>query len=133
MDVLADACFLIDLWRESRSSGRAIRFARENRDRRVGICWVVQGEFLSGGRAAKQDVARLQDFLAAYPVVHSNAAIVESYARVYAELRAKNRMIGPNDLWIAAVCLSLGLPLLSRNAAEFSRIEDLELIDYTQA
>ncbi|MFT5473906.1 MAG: tRNA(fMet)-specific endonuclease VapC, partial [Kiritimatiellia bacterium] len=65
------------------------------------------------------------------PVVHSNSATVRRYSELFADLRRRNKLIGPNDLWIAAATLSLGLPLLTRNTDEFKRVPDLDVIDYT--
>ena len=45
----------------------------------------------------------------------------------------RNQLLGPNDLWIAAAALSLGLPLLSKNTCEFRRVPDLDVVDYTAA
>jgi tRNA(fMet)-specific endonuclease VapC len=130
MDFLADTGFLIDLWREVARPGPATRFAEANVARQVGICWVVEGEFLSGSVLADQDMAIVTAFLSRYPVVHTSSAITHQYARIFANLRRRNKLTGPNDLWIAATALSLGVPLLSRNTGEFERVPDLDVIDY---
>lgn len=131
MDFLADTGFLIDLWRESgRPAGHATRFAQQHAGSQVGVCWVVAGEFMSGAVAADQDAGSIASFLARYPVVHSNESIVAEYARLFAELRKKNRLIGPNDLWIAACSRALGVPLLTANATEFSRVAGMEVVAY---
>jgi tRNA(fMet)-specific endonuclease VapC len=133
MDFLADTGFLIDLWREAGKPGAATRFARDNAACQVGICWVVAGEFMSGGLAANQDAVVIGAFLERYPVVQSNAYIVGEYARLFAGLRARNGLIGPNDLWIAACAVALDLPLLTANEAEFSRVPGLRIIAYRKA
>lgn len=130
MDILADTVFLIDLWRESRAPGRATLFARAHVDLQVGICWVVAAEFLGGALAAGQDAAMAESFLSRYAIVHSGPAIVRTYARLYAELRSRSNLIGPNDLWIAAAATSLDLPLLTRNANEFRRVQGLRVVEY---
>ena len=130
MDFLADTGFLIDLWRERGKSGAATRFARRNAARQVGICWVVAGEFMSGGLAANHDAEAIGDFLSRYPVVQSSPHIVVEYAKLFAQLRRSNELIGPNDLWIAACAVALDLPLLTANAAEFARIPELSIVAY---
>jgi len=131
VDFVADTGFLIDLWRESRQPGAATRFAQENAHKQVGICWVVEGEFLSGSELANHDTEVVSTFLGHYPVIHSNNAIVRRKGELFANLRRQNRLIGPNDLWIAAAVLSLGLPLLTRNASGFERVPELDVVDYT--
>jgi len=130
MELLADTTFLIDLWREQRRPGRATDFARRSKDLAVGLPWVVAGEFLSGGMAAGQDGPALAGFLAGYSVVHSTDAIVRRYAELYAEVRREKLAVGPNDLWIAACALSLGLPLVTRNAGDFGALPGLTVLDY---
>ena len=130
MDFLADTSFLIDLWRESARPGAAMRFARANTSRQVGICWVVAGEFLSGGLAAGHDGEQIAGFLERYPVVQSNPHIVGEYARIFAELKPHNNLIGPNDLWIAACARALDVPLLTANVQEFGRVHDLKVVGY---
>lgn len=131
MDFLADTGFLIDLWHEVRQPGLTTRFALANAHKQVGICWVVEGEFLSGSVLASHDATVVGGFLDHYPVVHSNRVIVQRYSELFADLRRRNQLIGPNDLWIAAAALSLGLPLLTRNTDEFERVPELDVIDYT--
>ncbi|MDP6491573.1 MAG: type II toxin-antitoxin system VapC family toxin [Kiritimatiellia bacterium] len=131
MDFLADTGFLIDLWREARQPGPTTRYAQANAHKQVGICWVVEGEFLSGSVLASHDTTAVSNFLGHYPVVHSNSAIVRRYGELFADLRRRNQLIGPNDLWIAAAAVSLGLPLLTRNIDEFERVPELDTIDYS--
>ena len=133
MDLPAETTFLIDLWREQRKPGPATAFAHRSRDLAVGLPWVVVGEFLSGGVAAGHDVRALAGFLGGYAVVHSADAIVRRYADLYAEVRRKRMTVGPNDLWIAACALSLGLPLITRNAGDFGALSGLTVLDYAAA
>ena len=58
-----DTVFLIDLWREARSPGRAMQFAADHKEQKVGINWVVAGEFTVGAQAAGQDAELVRRFL----------------------------------------------------------------------
>ena len=71
---LADTGFLIDLWREAGKPGTATRFACDHAACQVGICWVVAGEFMSGGLAANQDAVVIEAFLSRYPVIRSKVS-----------------------------------------------------------
>lgn len=51
----------------------------------------------------------------------------EFYARIRAQLSAEGRIIGPNDLLIAAHAMALDAVLVSDNVKEFSRIPGLKL------
>ena len=47
------------------------------------------------------------------------------YGRVRSQLRRQGRIIGNNDLFIAAHALSLGAVLVTNNTREFKRVPDL--------
>jgi tRNA(fMet)-specific endonuclease VapC len=49
------------------------------------------------------------------------------YGRIRANLQRRGRLIGPNDLWIAAHALALDLTLVTANTGEFSRVPGLRL------
>ena len=90
----------------------------------VGINWVVAGEFLAGALVAGQDVDLVRRFLGRYPLVQSSPSIIQRYAEIYASLKAKNALIGPNDLWIAASAMEHGAELLTLDA-HFSHIPQI--------
>ena len=55
-------------------------------------------------------------------------------ARIWGEesrwLRREGAMIGVNDLWIAALALRHGMPVLTANASEFERVRGLRVVTY---
>ncbi len=97
---------------------------------------IVVGElkfgFNKGTRLADNE-RLLKEFTASERV--SIALIDADIADVYAKLKARQvavgKNLGENDLWIAAVCLHLQLPLLTRDT-DFEKIEELELVDLNQ-
>ena len=40
-------------------------------------------------------------------------------------------VIGPNDLKIAAICRASGLTIVTSNAAEFARVSNLQIEDWS--
>jgi len=68
----------------------------------------------------------IQGFAAA-PVLHFDAAA----AAVYDDLRARRVRVATMDLRIAAVALSRGLVLLTRNTRDFGRVPALATEDWT--
>lgn len=64
-------------------------------------------------------------------------AFDDDAAAVYAEIRhaleIAGQMIGPYDLQIAAICRVQGLTLVTSNAAEFSRVNALQVEDWLAA
>ncbi|MFM8720545.1 MAG: type II toxin-antitoxin system VapC family toxin, partial [Chthoniobacterales bacterium] len=62
------------------------------------------------------------------------SASIPFYARVCTQAQEAGFYgdIGQNDLWIAAVAMANGLPLVSRNKRHFGKIEGLKLIALQQ-
>ena len=104
MDLLADTKFLIDLWREARAPGPATAYANVHLSSDcdfLGRCRRIS--LRRPGRRTGFELARA--FLARYPVLHSDAATVRFRCHLRRPARAQ-RLIGPNDLWIAASALA---------------------------
>jgi tRNA(fMet)-specific endonuclease VapC len=93
----------------------------------VVISSVVLAELRFGAvRIRSERLHRQIDFVLQFLVTMPfDDAAAESYAEIRTELERRGRPIGPNDIFIAAHALSLGLPLVTANLAEFSRVPNL--------
>ncbi|MGH8110467.1 MAG: type II toxin-antitoxin system VapC family toxin [Rhodanobacteraceae bacterium] len=129
MDYLLDTNFLIGLWRQPQAGPEAA-FLEAHADSVLALPWIAKGEFLAGAVIAGHDAARVQQFLAMYPLTLPVDATLEIYARLYASLHKSRSSVGINDLWIAASAIEHELPLLTRNIEELSRVAELKVIDY---
>ena len=76
-------------------------------------------------RARRQD--RLQWASATWEPLPFDVEAARAYGRVYAAARARGRTSRARlaDLMIAAIALAQGLPLYTRNAADFEAVQDL--------
>jgi tRNA(fMet)-specific endonuclease VapC len=54
------------------------------------------------------------------------------YAAIRADLKRRGVMIGANDLFIAGHARALGLRLVTNNTAEFERVTNLQIENWTQ-
>ena len=70
---------------------------------------------------------RLERFLSLYEIVPFDDDATKCYAKIRAELELSGKIIGANDLVIAATVLSKGGTLITRNTDEFSRVTELKL------
>jgi tRNA(fMet)-specific endonuclease VapC len=126
MELIADTSFLVGLWRKQ---SWAVDFAQANRQRVLGIPWIVLGEFWHGALRAGHRSELVRKFLLCGLPIYDVAPIVSVYAAVCCD--AQTRMfyseIGQNDLWIASTALCLRLPLVTRNKRHFDKIEGLRL------
>jgi tRNA(fMet)-specific endonuclease VapC len=81
------------------------------------------------GTQAKQNHALLERFLGEPHVtiltMTNKTALL--YAQIYTALRRAGRPIGVNDMWIAALAMEHGVPLLTLDA-DFKHVVGLELV-----
>jgi predicted nucleic acid-binding protein len=126
VDLIADTSFLIGLWRRQ---SWAVAYASANAAKSLGLPWVVLGEFWHGAMRAGHDPALVRGFLSVGLPIVDPEPVIAVYARICAAIQdtPDYRDIGQNDLWIAAVSVALGKPLLTRNIRHFGAIQDLRV------
>jgi predicted nucleic acid-binding protein len=126
---LFDTCFLIDLEREMRrGAGKAFAFLQQNAAARPCLSWTVVGEFAEGFGDIHHSACSAM--LARFEILPMDLSTAHQYAVTVRLLRSQNQMIGANDHWIAASALAHSLPLVTSNAAHFSRIPGLLVVGY---
>lgn len=81
-------------------------------------------------RASKAAVrARRSAFVEAvlerFPILEIDVAVARMHARIWAELSASGKRVGPHDMWIGASALAHGLTLVTGNLREFRMIPGL--------
>lgn len=79
---------------------------------------------------AKNHLA-LDGFLAAIQIVDFDSQAAELYGQIRADLEKSGTPIGPLDTLIAAHALRHGVPVVTNNSAEFSRVNGLIVEDWT--
>jgi tRNA(fMet)-specific endonuclease VapC len=98
------------------------------------LCSVVKAELWHGAEKYGNRERRLRA-LAMLFAPFASLPFDDTAARHYAEIRhqleVQGRVIGPNDLLIAAIARARGLTLVSANK-EFSRVPGLQVEDWTE-
>lgn len=127
--VALDTTFLIDLQRERPAGGGpAHDFLESDPERQLHLSSIALGELAEGFRDPDDPMLRM--VREGHVILGVDAAIALRYGRLTRGLRARGRLIGSNDLWIAATCLQHAVPLVTRNVEQFRRVEGLEVIGY---
>jgi tRNA(fMet)-specific endonuclease VapC len=88
------------------------------------------GEMVYGASksARKVDLLTQLDHLRRFlQVAPLPEAAAEAYGAIRAELENRGRLIGNNDLWIAAHAIASSLTLVTNNEKEFARIDGLAI------
>jgi tRNA(fMet)-specific endonuclease VapC len=117
-----------------RSSNAVLKRLQKTPVDDVCISVITKSELLFGVEVSprrKQDEEALSAFLRYVQVLDFPDEASLHYAKIRAELKVAGRMIGANDLFIAAHARSLGLTLVTNNTREFSRVRNLTLENWT--
>ena len=123
MELVADTCFFIDLQRKKLT---AIKWLENWEDVRLVVTPVTVGELLVG----QPDENVVQRLMGDGRRLVIGEAVGREYGLLARYLRERGKLIGSNDLWIAALCLVHRLPILTRNVGEFGRVPNLQIIEY---
>ena len=105
------------------------RFARHAASE-LAMSVVSFGELRFGAeksQSKERALATIDQLAALMDVQALPPAAGEFYGKIRATLEKKGRIIGSNDLWIAAHARAAGLVLVTNNVREFARIEGLEV------
>jgi tRNA(fMet)-specific endonuclease VapC len=125
MRFMLDTNIVSDLVRNPQ--GRvASRFARVD-EAEICTSIVVVAELRYGAEKKNSSKLRnqLEAVLAGLEMLSLEPPIDTVYGRLRAELERKGKLIGPNDLLIAAHALAAGLTLVTDNVEEFRRVPKL--------
>lgn len=129
--MILDSTFLVDFEREIRCKefGPVGMFLQNNGDEVLCITFTIAGE-LAAGDSLRGDREKWGAFLSPFRFLSYTPEVGWRFGIIYRRLRAAGMLIGANDLWIAATALAYGQPLVARNAADFKRIDGLEVHGY---
>ena len=128
MAVLIDASILIEYERRRLDLERHLA---QRQQEEFFLSVVTASELLHGVHRAVQSEIRakrsafVEALLERFPLLPIDLPTARAHAQVWAELAAAGKMIGPNDLWLAATGLAHGLTVVTANAREFTRVPGL--------
>ena len=111
------------------------KYFRSSSPSEIALCSIVKAELLFGARHSKRVEANLQllnHFFAPLSSLPFDDRCAEEYGLIRADLSAQGKIIGPNDLLIAAIARAHDTVLITHNTKEFSRITGLRLEDWLE-
>ena len=110
---------------------RMPRYEPHTEGRTIHLPFAVAGEMLFGAELRGWGEPRkteLVEYLAEYVFVEASADIAQNWATIRAHAQGHGQVIPKQDAWIAAVAVTLNLPLLTHNAAHFTNVPLLRVI-----
>jgi tRNA(fMet)-specific endonuclease VapC len=108
---------------------------RKRKPEEIRIPSIVKAELLLGAeksRERKKTLKICNTFLEPFGVVSFDDDAAVTYAGLRAALEKKGRIIGPNDLIIAATVMAHNGTLVTHNTKEFKRVTGLLLDDWVK-
>ena len=123
--VMLDANIVSALMRDPLGSLRKRIEARGEGAICISIVVSAELHFGASKNPSARGLANFERILHGLAVVPLASPVDEHYGRLRAHLQRGGRPIGPNDIWIAAHALTLGLILVTANVREFSRVPGL--------
>ena len=103
--------------------------------RQFGVSSVTVAELIYGARKSKrveQNTNAVIKLLSSFELLDFTSADAFEYGDIRADLESKGKVIGGNDLLIAAQARRLGLIVVTANTGEFSRVSGLRVEDWTK-
>jgi len=94
------------------------------------ISVITWGELLYGAEKSqkrKMALQLLEEFITFVPVLPLPENAGKTYGEIRASLESKGKLIGNNDLWIAAQAKTAGLTIVTNNEREFKRVKGLKV------
>jgi tRNA(fMet)-specific endonuclease VapC len=125
MPYLLDTNIVSDLVRNPQ--GRVMQRIRAAGETAVATSIIVAAELRYGAakKGSPRLTAQLEAVLGALAVLALEPPADEAYGALRARLERAGRLIGANDLLIAAHAIALGRTLVTDNESEFGRIAEL--------
>ncbi len=113
---------------------RASLYRPHIQDRVLMVSFITVGELYYWAERRKWGLERvrfLEEGIRAASVVPYNLEICKTYAKLKCGLMTpsgSHRLVGDNDLWIAACAVRYGIPLVTHNRHHFEGIPGLKII-----
>lgn len=106
---------------------------RQYSPKSIWVCDVVKAELYFGAYKStrqEQNLALLKNVFGQFESLAFDSHAAQVFGKIRADLQRQGKPIGPYDLQIAAIALANDLTLVTHNTREFSRINDLRLVDW---
>jgi len=115
------------------SSANVLKHFQQCSPDEIALCSVVKAELWFGARHSQQverNLQRLHAFFTPLQSLSFDDRSAEEYGQIRADLSRQGTIIGPNDLFIAAIAKSHDATLVTHNHKEFMRVTGLRLADW---
>lgn len=110
-----------------------VKRLKEKDSDEIFLCSIVKAELFYGANKSNNPQRALEiqkDFCSMFHSLPFDDISADAYGRIRANLEKEGKIIGPNDLIIAAIAVANDLTLVTNNSREFSRVKGLKYEDW---
>jgi tRNA(fMet)-specific endonuclease VapC len=110
------------------------RFERLKPDQPI-MSAITYGELQYGANKSAErarTLSQLAELIEYIPVESVTSSAAQAYGEIRATLEKQGRVIGNNDIWIAAHAMALDVTLATNNDREFLRVTGLSVENWTK-
>jgi tRNA(fMet)-specific endonuclease VapC len=128
--LILDTSFIVAAERDARRkvAGSAAKFLAAHPDEPFFITFTVASELACGdSTSAFEDWKRL---CSPFAIIPWNRQISWQYGLSYRQLQRSGRLIGANDLWIAATGIVHEMAIVTSNERDFRRVKGLSVVPF---
>ena len=122
--ILVDTDVWIDFFTGSEPGAGAVEQLLIHK--RAAVSAITIFEMLAGV-TGKRRLDQIEALLEVVPSVPLSPAAAEIAAAIYTDLKASGRLVGNEDILLAATALERQIPILTRNRRHFERIPGLDV------
>ncbi len=83
---------------------------------------------LYAGIEGKRRLGQIETFIRDLTILPLDVIEAALAGKIFTQLKSKGQLIGNRDILIAAVCLTNGLTLYTKNVIHFSKIKDIQIL-----
>ena len=123
--ILVDTDLWIDFFADVDPGARAVERLLD--DRRAALSVISVFELACGAQRPEQ-IEQIETLVATIEPIALTRNAARRAGEYYLQLRSQGRLIGNQDLMLAATAEELGAAVLTRNRGHFSRIAGLEIL-----
>ncbi len=101
----------------------------------IKISSIVKAELLYGAEKSikkEENIKKIKEFLFPFEIIPFGDKEAISYSKIRSTLEKQGKVIGPNDLIIAATVLENDGILITNNVKEFERVENIKIENWAE-
>ena len=119
-----------------RTSNQIRPHFEKHKPEEIALPAIILAELEYGARHSndyENNIRIVLEFIAPFKIIPFTQKEAVAYGKIREQLAKEGKIIGPNDLLVAATALANGATIVTHNIDEFSRVNGLNIEDWREA